>query len=73
MSFNDGKIKLDKHINQDNLSNVIKGLSYHIALEFISFLNDEYNGQNEWEYSIEDSKGDIFTLKISLNDWWVDK
>ena len=69
MSSNDGKINLNESLNQNNLSEVIKGLSYHIALEFIQYLNDEYNGQDEWDYTIQDSDNNFFTLKIKLSDW----
>ena len=69
MSMNDGKINLNETLNQDNLSNVIKGLAYHIALEFIADLNDEILGQNEWNYTIKDSKDNHFSLRISLKDW----
>lgn len=68
MSINDGKIKIDEGLNINNLSEIIKGLSYHIALEFIAYLNDEYNGQNEWEYTIN-SEDDNYTLKIEINEW----
>lgn len=67
--MNDGKIKLTEPLNQDNLSGVIKGLAYHIALEFIADLNDELLGQNEWDYTITDSKDNHFSLRISLKDW----
>jgi len=68
MSMNDGKIKVDEDLNINNLSEIIKGLSYHIALEFIAYLTDEYNGQSEWEYTIN-SKDDKYTLKIEINEW----
>ena len=68
MSLNDGKIKVNEDLNINNLSEIIMGLSYHIALEFIEYLTDEYNGQSEWEYTI-DSKDDNYTLKIEINEW----
>lgn len=66
--MNDGEIRVDEDLNINNLSEIIKGLSYHIALEFFAYLNDEYNGQNEWEYTIN-SKDDKYTLKIEINEW----
>ena len=67
--MNDGKITLNEALNQNNLSEVIKGLSYHIALEFISYLNDGCNGQDEWDYTIKDGENNLFTLKTQLSDW----
>ena len=67
--MNDGKITLNETLNQNNLSEIIKGLSYHIALEFMEYLNDEYDGQDEWDYTIKDGENNLFTLKIQLSDW----
>ena len=46
MSFKDGKINIPEPLNAQNLSEVIKGLAFHIAMEYIMDLNDEYLGQD---------------------------
>lgn len=70
MSFKDGKINIPEPLNAQNLSEVIKGLAFHIAMEYIMELNDEYLGQDEWEFIIK-AEDKTYTLKINLNEWLV--
>lgn len=72
MSMNDGKILLNEELDINNLSKIIKGLSYHIAMDFIAYLNDEWDGQDEWEYTIK-AMDDNYTLKIKINEWNLPK
>lgn len=68
MSFKDGNIYLKEELNQDNLSDIIKGLAYHIALQYIGYLNDDYLSQDEFEYTIRTKDG-TYALRIKLNEY----
>jgi len=72
MSLNDGNIRLDRELTHRKLSEIIKKLSYYIAMQYMWYLNDDYQGQNEWNYTII-AKNDNYTLKIKINEWHLDK
>ena len=72
MSLNDGKIRLKGELTHKELSDIIQGLAYHIAAQYLEYLNDDYQGQNEWDYTII-AKDDNYTLKIKVNEWDLDK
>ena len=69
MTMADGKIYLDENLSTQNLSEIISGLSYHIAMEFLEYVhNDSDYGDDEWEFEIN-AKDDCYTLKIKLSEW----
>ena len=72
MSLNDGNIRLNNELTHSELSEIIQGLSYYIAMEYMWYLNDDYQGQNEWDYTII-TKNDNYTLKIKINEWDLNK
>lgn len=72
MSLNDGNIRLNRELTHSELSKIIQRLSYSIAMQYMWYLNDDYQGKNEWDYTII-AKNDNYTLKIKINEWDLDK